>query len=197
MSPTPGHGQGELQQPDGDPAAGSCKRKHFGGPHAQNRYRALRGHGRGLTTSATAPPPISSLTDATVAFPTQLWSLPPQLNAFATPTRCQENPASSACPTGLHDPQPPIPTLFYSSALLGGLQSPHARLASALPVFSCDLLLRALQAIGLGITPCNRVTSRYTYVQALRPHLDLCSSAWASAALLAIPVRSRGTSEVN
>lgn len=61
-SSPPGHRQGELQQPEEDPGAGSWERKYFGGPYAQ-KYGAQREHGRGLTALAKAP----ILTDVTVA----------------------------------------------------------------------------------------------------------------------------------
>lgn len=134
-------------------------------------------------------------------FSTQLWSLPPQLKALPNPTSPRENPASSASPTGLHKPAAPNSHPVLQSALLDSLQSPHAPLPSVRPVLCCDLLLRAPQSCTRCHTDittlCSWVTTQHTHVRAPHPRLDLRSSAWASAALVAIPARSRGTSGVN
>lgn len=88
----------------GRPRYRLLEREVLRGPYAQ-KYRALRGYGRGLTTLVTAP----LLTNATAALLNPALVSPSSAQSPSQPTSPRENLASQASTTQL-----PNPNLSYS-----------------------------------------------------------------------------------
>lgn len=125
---------------EGDPHAGSWKRKHFGGPYIRKQYRTLKGCGR-------PPPSVSSLeapllTNATVA--------------LLNPTLV--SPSSAQSPSQPHSLQgkSSLPSLPHKAS---ATCSPHPRLPPCFTILpyrmACSVPRHTFPPPGL----CSAVTS--------------------------------------